>query len=124
MRRFWRRRRAHHDGDAEGRRGPAPGAARGVYGIAAAFAAIIDVFVGIVCVIIVIGILLVVLGANQDNAIVGAIHDVAKFLVGPFADIFERDDRKEEVAINWGIAMLVYFFIGRALAALLRRGSR
>lgn len=97
---------------------------RGVYGIVGALAAIVDVVVGVVCVVIVIGIALVVLGANMDNAIVGAITDAAEFLAGPFDNIFTRDDRKEEVAINWGIAVVVYFLVGRLITALLRRGSR
>lgn len=103
--------------------GPAPGANRGVYGFVAFLAGLIDIVVGIVCLLILAGILIVVLGANQDNAIVGWLHDAAKFLAGPFADIFQRDDRKEEVAINWGIAIVVYFVIGRVISALLRRGS-
>lgn len=123
MSRFLRRRRARDVDAREGRRGPARGAARGVYGIAAALAGIVDVIVGIVCVIIVVGILLVVLGANMENSIVGAISDAAQFLVGPFDDIFKRDDRKEEVAINWGLAVAVYFIVGRLIASLLRRGA-
>lgn len=120
MRRFWRRRRA--DGD-EPRRGPAPRAARGVYGAAAVLAGLVDVVTGIVCVLIVLGIALVVLGANADNSIVGAITDAADWLAGPFRDVFERDDRKEHVAINWGIAVVVYFVVGRLIGSLLRRGA-
>lgn len=121
MRRFWRRRRG--DEDANGRRGAAAGATRAVYGLVGALASAIDIVVGIVCVVIVLAILLVVLGANQDNAVVGAIHDAGEFLAGPFKDVFERDDEKQRVAINWGIAVAVYFVAGRAVTALLRRGS-
>lgn len=73
--------------------------------------------------LILAGIVLFVLGANMDNAIVGAIHDAADFLVGPFRDVFERDDEKQELAINWGKAVVVYFLAGRAISALLRRGG-
>jgi hypothetical protein len=124
MRRLWRRGRGHGGTGGEGRRGAGPAAVRGVRGIAAALASIVDVVVGVVCVLLVLGILLVVLGANDDNAVVGAIIDAAEFLAGPFADVFERDDRKEEVAINWGIAVVVYFVLGRLVASLLRRGRR
>ena len=65
--------------------------------------------------------LLVVLEANPSNDIVEAIHDAAAWLVGPFEDFFSLDDRKLEVAVNWGLALLVYVLVGRTVAGLLRR---
>lgn len=121
LRRLLNRRRGADDGGRG--RGPAPGARRGVYGLVAVLATLVDVVVGLVCLVIAAGILLVVLGANEDNAIAGAVLDAAEFLVGPFSDLFTRDSQKEEVAINWGIALIVYFIIGRLIAALLRRGQ-
>ena len=115
MRRLLRRRRSGG--------GRSAGAVRGVYGLVGVLATIVDVVVGLVTLTIVLGIALVVLGANEDNALVGAVRDAADFLAAPFRDVFERDDLKEELAINWGIAVLVYFVVGRAVAALLRRGG-
>jgi hypothetical protein len=71
--------------------------------------------------LIVLGIVLVVLSANDSNTIVQAIEDAAKFLVGPFKDIFSLSNRKAEVAVNYGLAALVYLIIGNLIARLLRR---
>lgn len=88
-----------------------------------ALAAIVDVVVAIVAVIIVAGILFVVLKANAKNSIVHDVHDAAKFLVGPFDGMFKPKDHRAEIAVNWGIALAVYVFVGRFLAAFLRRHS-
>ena len=75
----------------------------------------------IVVALIVATILLVVLGANESNTIVSAIHDAGKFLVGPFENIFSLKNAKVEVAVNYGLAAVVYFIIGSVIARLLRR---
>jgi hypothetical protein len=115
VRRLFRRRRTDVERPSR--------ATRGVYGAVGLLATLIDIVVGLVTLVIVIGILLVVLGANEDNAIVGALLDAAEFLVGPFDNVFERDGEKEHVAINWGIAVVVYFIVGRLLTSFLRRGT-
>jgi hypothetical protein len=74
-----------------------------------------------IVVLIVVAILLVVLGANESNSIVQAIQDAANFLVGPFESIFNMSNRKAEVAVNYGLAALVYFIVGSLIARLLRR---
>jgi hypothetical protein len=74
-----------------------------------------------VALVLVAGILLVVLGANASNEIVGAIRDAAKFLAGPFDGMFTLDGRKATVAVNWGIAAVVWFALGHALARLILR---
>lgn len=86
-------------------------------------AALVDLIVAVVCVIIVVGILFVVLDANPTNSIVHHVLDWAKWLVGPFDRLFTPKNHKLEIAINWGIALAVYFFIGRLIASLLRRAG-
>lgn len=71
--------------------------------------------------LIVLGIVLVVLEANTENVLVNAVLDAAKFLVGPFENVFDLKNRKTEVAVNYGLAALVYFVIGSLIARLLRR---
>jgi UDP-N-acetylmuramyl pentapeptide phosphotransferase/UDP-N-acetylglucosamine-1-phosphate transferase len=73
-----------------------------------------------------IGIALVVLDANEDSDIVAAWLDVCRFLTGPFDDIFDLERGKEhlQIAINWGIAALVYFAICLVLSRLLGRARR
>ena len=71
--------------------------------------------------IVVAGILLVVLEANRDNAIVEAVLDAAKFLAGPFDDMFDLTSARSKSAVNWGIAAAVYLIVGGLIARLLRR---
>ena len=69
--------------------------------------------------VIVAGILCHVLGANASNGVVSAIYDVDKVLVGPFRGLFSLSDHKLEIAINWGIAAVVYGLVAAVLARLL-----
>ena len=99
-----------------------PGAAtvaarKGAWGLAR----IITMIAGLVAAVIVAAILLVVLEANRDNSIVEAVLDVGRFLAGPFKDMFDLDNRKTEVAVNYGIAAVVYLLIAGLIARLLRR---
>ena len=117
MRGFRRNRRQHSDG--EGRGGGAGRAARrGAWGLAR----VITTIAALVAGAIVLGIVLVVLEANRSNGLVEVVLDVARFLVGPFKDMFDLDDRKVEVAVNWGIAAAVYLIVASVIAKLLRRG--
>lgn len=113
MSRF-RRRRSRDD--------TGPGAAtvaarKGAWGLAR----IITLIAGLVAAVIVAAILLVVLEANRDNSIVEAVLDAGRFLAGPFKDMFDLDNRKTEVAVNYGIAAVVYLFIANVIARVLRR---
>jgi cell division protein FtsX len=74
-----------------------------------------------VALILVAGILLVVLEANRSNEIVQVVRDAATFLAGPFDGLFTLDDNKTEIAVNWGIAAVVWFALGRLLARLIVR---
>jgi hypothetical protein len=75
----------------------------------------------VVAAILVAGILLVVLAANRDNTIVNAVLDAARWIAGPFDGLFTMDRHKTEVAVNWGIAAVVYFAISRLLARIVLR---
>jgi hypothetical protein len=91
------------------------------YGTLGLLARGVDLVVAVVAAIIAVGVLLVVLEANPSNAIVEAILDAARWLVGPFKDFFTLDDDKLRVAVNWGMALVVYVLVGRLVASLLRR---
>ncbi len=88
-----------------------------------AVARLIRAVTGLVVLVIVIGILLFVLGANPHNAIVSDIHDAAKWLVGPFANVFSVKGAKLNLALNWGLAALVYAVVGGFLASLAARAG-
>ncbi len=84
---------------------------------------LIRLVTAVVALIIVLGILFIVLKANPSNDIVSAIHDAARWLVGPFDGIFDVKDHKLEIAINWGIAIAVYVVVGNLLAGLVERAG-
>lgn len=74
---------------------------------------------GLVAALIVLGIAFVALKANPHNSIVSDVHDAARFLVGPFDGLFTPHDHRLAVAIDWGIAAVVYVIVGRLVARLL-----
>ena len=74
-----------------------------------------------VALVLVLGIVLVVLEANRSNDIVQVVRDAAAFLAGPFDGLFTLDDNKAEKAVNWGIAAVVWYALGRLIARLLLR---
>ena len=74
-----------------------------------------------VALVLILGIVLVVLKASPSNDIVQAVRDAASFLAGPFDGMFQLDDNKLEKAVNWGIAAVVWYAVGRLIARLLLR---
>jgi hypothetical protein len=75
----------------------------------------------VVALILVAGILLVVLKANRSNDIVQFVRDAAGFLAGPFDNLFRMNSERAETAVNWGIAAVAWYAIGRAVARLVLR---
>ena len=113
-----RRRALGRRGDGSGRAtGVVHGARRGMTSLAR----LVELITAGVVLVIALGILLVVLKANPANDIVSAVDDAARFLAGPFKDLFQLKNPRTEVAVNWGIAAAVYFVVGRVIARVLRR---
>jgi hypothetical protein len=75
----------------------------------------------VVAVVLLVGIALVALEANRSNDIVQVVRDAAAFLAGPFDGLFTLENNKAEKAVNWGIAAVVWYALGRLLARLLLR---
>ena len=92
-------------------------ARRGLGGVARIVRLITSVVVGL----IVVGIVLVLLEANRDNAIVDWLVGASDTLSQPFHGIFTPDGRKAQVAVNWGLAAVIYALVGGFIARLLRR---
>ena len=88
-----------------------------MWGVARIVRLITSVVVGL----IVVGIILVLLEANRDNAIVDWLVGAGDWLSQPFHGIFEPDGRKAMVAVNWGLAAVVYAIAGGLVARMLRR---
>ena len=78
---------------------------------------------GVVVVLILAGILIHVLDANTSNAIVSFFDDAARWLTQPFHGMFSLDDSDARIAVNWGLAALVYAIVGGLVARLLARSA-
>ena len=84
-------------------------------------ARVVRTLAGLIALVIVAAIVLFVLGANQSNGIVSAIHDAGQWLVGPFKNLFKIHNAKLAMAVNWGLAALVYLIVGHFIASLFAR---
>jgi hypothetical protein len=82
-------------------------------------ARVVQFAVSIVLLIIIAGILLVVLKANPSNSIVSEVHSWAHSLAGPFDGMFSFHNAHTAIAVNWGIAAVVYLFAGLLVARLI-----
>jgi len=79
--------------------------------------------VAAVVLLIVAGIVLHLLHANGGNGIVSAVYDADTWLASPFANVFSPKNPDVAIAVNWGLAALVYAIVGWLLAALLLRAG-
>ena len=86
-----------------------------------ALARLIGLIGSVVAFVLVVAILLVVLGANPAYDIVHAVHDAGKWLAGPFDGMFNLKHHRTEIAVNWGLAAVVYFAISRLIARAIAR---
>lgn len=84
-----------------------------------ALASLVRAVAGIVVLLIVAAILLIVLGARESNDIVNWITDAGSWLSSPFHGIFNVSGRKGDVALNWGLAAVVYFIVAALITRLL-----
>jgi hypothetical protein len=82
-------------------------------------ARVVHLVVSVIVLIIVAGILLLVLKANASNSIVSEVHDWARSLAGPFDGMFSFHNAHVAIAVNWGIAAVVYSFAGGLIARLI-----
>ena len=80
----------------------------------------------LIVVVIGVGIALVVLDAKESGQLVGPWLDVCRFLTEPFDRLvdLERGRERLQIAINWGIAALLYLAAAVLVAKLLIRLSR
>lgn len=87
-------------------------------------ARVIRIIGGLIAAILVLGIVLVLVDANENNALVGAVLDVGRFFADPFRRIITMDDADVQIAINWGIAALVYLLVAALIAAAIAAVAR
>ncbi|MEA2436199.1 MAG: hypothetical protein QOF65_755 [Thermoleophilaceae bacterium] len=82
-------------------------------------ARIVRIVTALVVGFIVVGIVLHLLDAHASNAVVGFVYDVAGWLVTPFKNVFSPGGAKANIAVNWGLAAVVYAIVGGLIARLL-----
>ena len=85
---------------------------------------IVQLVVSVVVLIIIAGILLVVLKANPTNTVVSDVHSWARSLAGPFDGIFSFRNAHTAIAVNWGIAAVVYLLVAGLITRLIGRSRR
>ena len=100
-------------------RGGAGALSRGAGATMGVLARVVSLIVAIVVLLIVAGIVLVLLKANATNTIVSDVHDGARWLAGPFDGIFSFHSARVALAVNWGIAAVVYLVVGGLIGRLL-----
>ncbi|WP_225992459.1 hypothetical protein [Actinomadura montaniterrae] len=86
-------------------------------------AAVISVVTTIVVLILAVHILFVVFEANTGNDIVHWFGARADELAWQFKDVFQPDNAKVDVAVNYGLAALVYLVVGRIIVSVVRRAA-
>jgi len=86
-------------------------------------ARVVRAIVGVIAAIIVLAIALIVLDANSANTIVSHIREWADTLTTPFHGIFHLTSHKATLAVNYGLAAIVYVVAAELLVRLLLMAS-
>ncbi|WP_433478412.1 hypothetical protein ACQPZP_16065 [Spirillospora sp. CA-142024] len=76
---------------------------------------------GFVAAIFLLHIVFVVFEANQGNGFVHGVYNIAKVLVLGLGDVFTPDDAKLGVALNYGLAALLYVVVGQLVISAFNR---
>ncbi|MCP3816612.1 hypothetical protein NLX86_00195 [Streptomyces sp. A3M-1-3] len=82
---------------------------------------IVAVIADVLAFILGLWIVMYLLDANQANNLVAFIQDAARWLAGWSHDLFTFDEEWARVVAGYGLAAVVYLFIGHAVAGTLRR---
>jgi hypothetical protein len=76
----------------------------------------------LIALLIGLAIVLRLVDANSHNTIVKGIHDGANFFAGAFTGLITfKGHAKRELAVDWGIALLVYLIVGAVIARSIQR---
>lgn len=93
-------------------------------GAIATVARVIRAVAGIAALIIALGIMFVALKASPSNTIVSHIHEWGNWLTTPFHNMFHVRGARGTLALNWGIAILVYLAVAWLITRMLLAPSR
>ncbi|WP_396450602.1 hypothetical protein [Actinomadura sp.] len=86
-----------------------------------ALATAISVATTAVVAILAVHIVFVAFEANTANDIVHWFGDRATDLCWQFRDVFQPANHKADIAVNYGLAALVYLVVGRIIVGIVRR---
>lgn len=100
---------------------PGRGAAAAGRSVAGVLATIVSAVTMAVVAVLAVHILFVIFEANPANDIVSTVADWADDLAWKFRDVFAPGDAKVRVAVNYGLAAVVYLIIGRVVVNLIQR---
>lgn len=84
-------------------------------------ATVVSVVAAVIAVILVLHIILFVFEANPGNGAVETIADWADWLARWAKDLFTPDNVKARVAVNYGLAAVVYLAAGALISRLVSR---
>ncbi|GGS94697.1 hypothetical protein [Streptomyces chromofuscus] len=82
---------------------------------------VIAIVADIMAFILGLWILMYLLDANPGNALVQFVHDAARWLAGWSHDLFTFDAAWARVVAGYGLAAVVYLFVGHAIAGRMHR---
>jgi len=82
---------------------------------------VIAIVADIMAVILGLWILMYLLDANRANELVQFVHDAAAWLAGWSRDLFTFDEAWARVVAGYGLAAVVYLFVGHAIANRMHR---
>ncbi|WP_030807978.1 hypothetical protein [Streptomyces sp. NRRL F-2799] len=82
---------------------------------------VIVVVADVMALILGLWILMYLLDANRGNTLVEFVHDTASWLAGWSHDLFTFDEAWARVVAGYGLAAVVYLFIGHAIAGRMHR---
>ena len=81
----------------------------------------IAVVADVAALIIGLWILMYLLDANPGNDLVGLVRDLSRWLAGWSHDLFTFDEEWARVVCGYGLAAVVYLFVGHLVASRVRR---
>lgn len=82
---------------------------------------VIAVVADVMAFFLLLWIVMYLLDANRGNELVQFVQDVARWLAGWSHDLFTFDEEWARVVTGYGLAAVVYLFVGHAAANRLRR---
>ena len=86
-------------------------------------ARIVRLAASVVVAFLVAGIGIHVFDVSTSSEIIRFIEKTARTLAGPFDDLFQPSDKKLRIALNWGLAAVIYGIVASLIAYLLSRAS-